>query len=1129
MVYTVGAISLLLLHRLHRPLHHRHCIQASQHPTMSGSSRALIKALNNVFEDPNSSELLSEAHSVISQYLDKHNSLKNINQSTFNLDHEFLRIYNQYVEPANLSEIESVFLGLLTDCISVFDKDQVNFWLRCYLRPAIDSAGFDNTLVDRCRDLVKTLANEPRATEDTVLVAQRMAIAEFVISKIIDIYLGDYTFISLELSEKEKSTQAHFERIRFIRRNCLILVQDYAIHQTQLYFDIINKYYVDPKLRLPVLSILAAYLSTQSSQVYHITSSKLFKTLMLSLAMDESESVIICAMSVLCMLVPQISNKLGDYVSDLLYVYIRMALWNQLKHWDHQLINCEYWEVAKPDSEGSQDLLHTRIDIDILHLATLLYGLFPYNFCTFAKNPKGFLRGMKTAFLSIEDLPFMAKFLDESSDPHETPWDDIVAEDTKTLLQSFYLHPKFLQLNFNNNLEEELRNPINWLIKDGNDLLGSEEITLGTLNLNPNIFLSIPSSVTENSVNIRPFDSASIGSYDNAMLGFVYHGAGTSQSEADSHGGSRHSSLTMPNNLGVKQQLGHQYWGLGSKSNGGLRTLSSQASYTLSNDRANSGPEIRFKDVAFDTPRGSHEIVGLSPPGSVDETHHVGHFDSPYVEPIDELLASHEKLYTSTRSPPPDENNLLSSPASGKRASSLLLHEGRSVSIPTTSLETAVVHKRSIGNINILAVSDGSQQTAPPTSATTSALAVSSMASSNLASTVASFSPTLASNTSISGMVDFYQRELLLMKNELEFANYMKLLNKFNFVKLKLNYNKVMRDLYINGVIGSDSSVTADIKSNNLLGENCRDFSLELDNMQSGKELQLRKLTDRLVELQEENDILKATSEKQVLENDYLAKDLEYLTKQVVANKDIQLSHYKLYIDKLKAKIEGMQSEKKAEVEVEERPQIQSQDSLIFIFDLKSKIIRLEEKNTGLVKELNKLRSVHETTVKKFESKLQHDKDDLGENINGYVNQFEKRIKELTSVIMKYETLLDEKNARILHLSTSKPISIPEGGFRQPQRSDLGLIPQVADFAPEAHTADKSESFSSSDSVHSPSLPYRDPKSPGLPPHQPQLPPHMHHSSSTIPVLKQFSGSYAVQPTVRGRGGYQKRSKNKLM
>ena len=35
--------------------------------------------------------------------------------------------------------------------------------------------------------------------------------------------------------------------------------------------------------------------------------------------------------------------------------------------------------------------------------------------------------------------------------------------------------------------------------------------------------------------------------------------------------------------------------------------------------------------------------------------------------------------------------------------------------------------------------------------------------------------------------IDFYQRELLLYKNELEFSSYMKHLNKFYYLKLKQN------------------------------------------------------------------------------------------------------------------------------------------------------------------------------------------------------------------------------------------------------------------------------------------------------------------------------------------------------
>lgn len=1038
---------------------------------MSGSSRALVKALNNVFEDPSS---LPEVNGIIDQYLNKHNTLKSIHQSTFILHHEFQRIYNHYVDPKkNDSATECMFLTLLTPCIGVFDLPQVDFWLQCYLRPAIDSAGYDNRLVEGCRELIKALIksddgtsqNDTSQNDESELLAQRAQIALFVVSKIIDVYLGDYTFMSLEFSDLELNTQPHFERIRFMRKNCCMLINDYAVSLPQTYYEVINTYFLKPVHRLPILTLLAGFVSSSSSSSVSaptpasasascITSTPLFKSLLVSLAMDESEHIIVCALSVLCMVVPQIATALGDYLIDMLYIYIRMVLWIQLKGLGD---SCDYWEIA---AAATSEQGTTALNIDPLNLATLLYGLFPYNFCSFAVNPKSYLKGKKPALLTLADLPFMTTFFDESSDPHETPWDDTLSQETKVLLKSFYFHPKFFQLSFFGNdnkltLTNELSEPTAWIDHHQHDV--HDEVSLKTLGLNPNYFLCIPNYISEQSYDTRS-----------------YH--------------SRQSSLvtgTAGNNSSINMK--HHWGGLGGfkTNNNSIRNRSSQASFTLSNDRANSGAglEIRFKDVTFDTPRSNHL--------DVDD-----HFDA---EPIDELLASHEKLYSTNRSPPPEENSYYNSPPSGKRASSsLLLHEGRSVSIPTTSLETTMVHKRSIGNMNILAVSDG-----------ISTGAVSTLSNALTAASLGS------PNTNISGVVDFYQRELLLLKNELEFANYMTLLNKYNNVKLTLQNNKALRDLLRLNNGGSSYNES----------ESYQKLSLEIEKIQSANEIQLRKITDRLVELQNENDTLRVTNEKLSQENGYLLKDLDYFTNQVIPNKDTQLTQYKLYIEKLKQKVEDLQLQQKKKEQVEsekQAPSIPSQDTLtMFVFDIKSKVIRLEEKNIALVKELGKLQNAHENTIKKYESKLQHDKVDLGKNINGYVNHYEKRIKELNSIIMKYESVIEEKNARILHLSTSKPISIPEAG-NQYQLHSKHIEPCFnPDYTLESQTPDTRDSQSSStDSIHSPTRGY---------PKSPPLQPHMHHSSSTIPVLKQFSGSYTIQPTVRGRGGYQKRSKNKLM
>lgn len=204
-------------------------------------------------------------------------------------------------------------------------------------------------------------------------------------------------------------------------------------------------------------------------------------------------------------------------------------------------------------------------------------------------------------------------------------------------------------------------------------------------------------------------------------------------------------------------------------------------------------------------------------------------------------------------------------------------------------------------------------------------------------------------------------------------------------------------------------------------------------------------------------------------------------------------------------------------------------DTDAIIYELKTKLQLVTEKYNQTAQELKSSTEAYDKMVKKYEEKLRTSKLNLHENLNSFTKENGKKIQDLLTTILKYENLLEEKNSKILQLSSSKPISIPISTPR-PSTSSNKL------------SRNDSYDHIFSSSAYSPSQP------------PPQLP-HHHNSGNDVTAAQhstpmgQVSSSYfppqplrnnsapitstpaASQPAIpiiRGRGGYQKRSK-KLM
>ena len=95
------------------------------------------------------------------------------------------------------------------------------------------------------------------------------------------------------------------------------------------------------------------------------------------------------------------------------------------------------------------------------------------------------------------------------------------------------------------------------------------------------------------------------------------------------------------------------------------------------------------------------------------------------------------------------------------------------------------------------------------------------------------------------------------------------------------------------------------------------------------------------------------------------------------------------------------------------------------IFELQTELEVSKDLNGKLTSDLVELKQTLDTQVKSYEARLATSKQALSESVGKYSLQYEKKIQELSAVILRYEGLLDERNSRIKQLSSLKPITIP--------------------------------------------------------------------------------------------------------
>ncbi|KAG7661365.1 uncharacterized protein J8A68_005157 [[Candida] subhashii] len=1106
------------------------------------SSKSLLKELHslcNSLDDNNDNDKqqpiqYDSLNRTIKEYLEQHNTLNSIRQSSTNISDELSRIHNKYFITTNK---ECLFLDILTQLLPVFNLHDVQSWLQSYvLKPAIDS-GYDLVFVDKARNFIHQVCLPNVDHNDDNLKRLRYEIAESIIEDIYNIYIDDelkYDRLQLDVSPEEMNTQSYYERLRFIKTNCQSILQEYGINSTKSYFNLLNKYLVNPKTRLESLILLSSLVSTQPTNLIQITETDLFTNLLRCILFDFNEIIVHTSITILSMLLPQICNRITKYLPDLLMIYLRVHDWgdfsklipdrfDKLRNFLTQSTNSNTsnsnisashnWEIANFDD----DPVLKDLSFDYPYFYTLLYGLFVFNFRKFSQDPFEYF---KTHKLNLIDFSYIQQLESTMLEKSGQSLDSTVQKKTISLLESFLVHPKLLKYDIFD-LDQELMNPTSWIEHEEADEncdgpLKSEEIAIACLCLNPDIMINLGDNWGIQSKLLERLHGTLSPEANSTMISRTSSLAGPLYNQAVSSGLLSKTVLNFYRKMSI------------------IPTDLEISHNNIKDQNEDEGNDVRFKEVKFevaeedekedgttteDISTKEHTQASISPGGDGGYLSKKANNDSGFFQ---DLLATHEKLHGPTSQMAPLSKSGSSSGFDDRRKSSSsnsiindkLKHElrlSRPISSPTTNIETSTV--TSIGSPDTLTLS---------TSRNNEKIIIPS------------------GNGSA---IDYYQRELLLFKNELEFSSYLKHLNKFQYVKLRLRLNKLKQDVSSRNTTTQDheigyTSLEEAYGTMNGVLEGVRE---ELAVMKVEHQGQIDLLNKRLEQVLAEKQELMRKYEEDVGERKGMSEKYRRLIEVVVPEKNCEIENLRVRIRYLEDNIKELNQKLvstdmnsgKMTKEVS-TSNLTDQDEVIF--NLKTEMLAMKEKYHKVSQELQKSNHLYEAMIKKYENKLASSKLHLNENLDSFTYQYDKKIQNLSTTILKYENLLEEKNAKILQLSSSKPISIP---------NPINNTPKLSYRMDDAFDHITNRSHSNSSESTSPPSGHPHGMFPPAPivnyqHYQPQVF-RSSGSSGGVPIINPQSlaataatanananANANAVPIMRGRGGYQKRSKKHM-
>lgn len=725
---------------------------------------------------------------------------------------------------------------------------------------------------------------------------------------ILEIHLGISDWLDHIISQGGMKNQ---ERLRFIRMNAKDLLIEYGHIKTSDFFTILNEKISKKETRIETLALLSVFVSQQPPYLYQIKNTALLSNLHNCLLNDISATALTVCANTLAMTLPHICDILAEQLPMLFSIYGRLACWHiedekdedieeeameeesgdlkeerQTKEGGEVTVKEEVAKVGETgEGKGQNDIGWEKLghffnleDDDrrpsITPLFTFLYGLFPANLVSFLKKPSKYL--LKASYTR----PF-----DDFWDEHE------IVVVSKPIFELHVLHPGLISTS----AEEELNDP-NRL-----NLLGSAtDIASQCLGYyNQNVSVSSEHKPPEFRVPFSFSESQSLS--DNEQ-----------QSYSNSN---RHSYLYSDFDADIDPKEQEVEPSTTSRENFNVDILDKGV---VSSDSLVYNSFGKIKHFANDDDVAKRQVV------------------APQTQAMDDLLNQHSQLFTKRSSPS------LSQPQSpsvvGHRHSIATISEQQQQPELTVNTSTATepqskpgagrlrARSGTLSSPGFFPVSSKSPTNTPSSQTAENIMASLEQGSSPRSSISGSAAAAPAENNAASSrsnsittttgqeaqhdldsydelknVVSFYRRELLLLKNELDFVSFIEQHSQYRFRK--------MREQLSRKVI-NDESVRHLVTVNSDLKKRMEKLRLELSQSQRNTK------TYRKERQKYENEIIKKSKEfrqnaldlkqekeqlEKQIEDDKSEKDS--LSQQMIAQES-KISNLELHLAEAKAQAE---------------------------------------------------------------------------------------------------------------------------------------------------------------------------------------------------------------------------------
>ncbi|GAB7356646.1 hypothetical protein MBLNU459_g7365t1 [Dothideomycetes sp. NU459] len=410
----------------------------------SGSLHDTTSALYDAFSDseiPQST--LHDLKKVLAAYVSKHR--KSDGDAAARLQDELRTLFRAKVDghPTKLGPFMTV-LRCLRPTITA-ESDLVE-WFELAVKPFADQSGASRASIEDGQDFV---IGAMLYDEDAPDARERARAASRLASVLIDACMT--RTVSPSSTSQNVSLQAQSQAALHLQN----LLVAFGRKKAKDLFLALDRYLLDPRTRLQVLALLAAFLQQQQAHLYLVVHTDIVEHLLKCLMNDKATVVVSAALRCLIMLLPHIPATVAAQLPKLFLVYSRCLCWEKFSAsstkaqrdlvTDDRVRRGSDSEPALGDAEEDDDptwtTLHSLPNMpessapELLHYFTYLYGLYPLNFMNYIRKPRKYL--LNIGFPGADEFD-----LDQA----------VIRDRTAQFQRLHLLHPNF----FTTTIEEEL-------------------------------------------------------------------------------------------------------------------------------------------------------------------------------------------------------------------------------------------------------------------------------------------------------------------------------------------------------------------------------------------------------------------------------------------------------------------------------------------------------------------------------------------------------------------------------------------------------------------------------------------------------------------------------------------------